>query len=72
VVVLLESQFIDARRQSSLVTGRRVAVQNAFLHRFVDYRNGFGMQRARIVEAACGERGERSDDRAFPLIYDSA
>ncbi len=44
------------------MASRRVAVQNAFLNRLIDYRNGFGVQRPRLVEAARGERGAQPLD----------
>jgi hypothetical protein len=39
------------------LAGRRVGVQNALLNRLVDYRDGFGVQRPRVMKAARGQRG---------------
>ena len=37
---ILLSQFADVRRQPRFITRRRISVQNAFVNRFINRRNG--------------------------------
>ena len=54
---------VDVHRQPRFVARRGVAVQDAFVDRFIYRRNGFGQQRLRRLPVVRGEGGAEFLDR---------